>query len=49
MADAYGSGPYGSDTVWVQVPSPASRKKVGREGLPFFVLKQSVPRTQCSR
>ena len=23
MADAYGSGPYGSNTVWVQVPSPA--------------------------
>ncbi len=23
MADAYGSGPYGSNTVWVQVPFPA--------------------------
>ena len=23
MADAYGSGPYGSNTVWVQVPSSA--------------------------
>ena len=27
MADAYGSGPYGSNTVWVQVPFPAGMKK----------------------
>ena len=27
MADAYGSGPYGSNTVWVQVPSSAGPKK----------------------
>ena len=26
MADAYGSGPYGSNTVWVQVPSSAPGK-----------------------
>ena len=27
MADAYGSGPYGSNTVWVQVTFPADKKR----------------------
>ena len=27
MADAHGSGPCGSNTVWVQVPSSASKIK----------------------
>ena len=28
MADAYGSGPYGSNTVWVQVPSSAVHSSI---------------------
>ena len=44
LADAHGSGPCGSNTVWVQVPSPAVKnKKGGSEELPFLFLKQSVP------
>ena len=44
MADASDSKSDEGDLVWVQVPSPALRKKkVGREDLPFFFLKQSVP------
>ena len=44
MADASDSKSDEVPLVWVQVPSPASRKKkVGQEDLPFFFLKQSVP------
>ena len=43
MADALASGASGSNTVWVQVPSPAFRKKRGSSvELPFF-LKKIVP------
>ena len=35
LADAHGSGPCGSNTMWVQVPSPA---KIARpKGWAFFV------------
>ena len=37
MADAYGSGPYGSNTVWVQVPFPADKGRNYRSGFAFFV------------
>ena len=37
MADAYGSGPYGSNTVWVQVPFPAEKKRNYRSGFAFFI------------
>ncbi len=36
MADAHGSGPCGSNTVWVQVPSPAG-KKLRCMHLSFFI------------
>ena len=38
MADAYGSGPYGSNTVWVQVPFPAYsyEKRNYKGGFAFF-------------
>ncbi len=39
MADASDSKSDGGDLVWVQVPSPASRKKRGSSAeLPFFLL-----------
>ena len=40
MADAYGSGPYGSNTVWVQVPSSARRLRLN--DLSFFVFSSEV-------
>ena len=36
MADAYGSGPYGSNTVWVQVPSSARQTQVTVPGSFLF-------------
>ena len=39
MADAHGSGPCGSNTVWVQVPSSALHKFKNRnESFRFFIL-----------
>lgn len=38
MADAYGSGPYGSNTVWVQVPFPADKGRNYRSGFAFFIV-----------
>ena len=37
MADALASGASGSNTVWVQVPSPALERRVGRKTYPFFL------------
>ena len=43
MADASDSKSDEGDLVWVQVPSPASRKKkVGRDDLPFFLFMQEM-------
>ena len=39
MADAYGSGPYGSNTVWVQVPFPAYMiRSEANYGFAFFYI-----------
>lgn len=40
MADAYGSGPYGSNTVWVQVPFPACVKSETAYVVSLFLCKK---------
>ena len=38
LADAQASGACGSNIVWVQVPSPASRKRAVAQAIALFML-----------
>ena len=42
MADALASGASGSNTVWVQVPSPAFFMPLIRQGLFYIIEKYST-------
>ena len=50
MADAYGSGPYGSNTVRVQVPFPAFKEVINIGGLriAFIMCKQKCKQPKSS-